>query len=62
MIKIKKGQKIAWVSKQDKNGWSLGLAINKTTFWLKNIRFTAREDVVRATCGISVVFIELKNK
>lgn len=45
IVKVKIGQKRNWVSKQNKNGWSLGLAIGKNTFWLKNVRFKTCEEV-----------------
>lgn len=64
MVKMFKGQKFAWISKQDKNGWSLGLALGDFTIWLKNLRFATQKEVERALDGksTSVVFVEVKNK
>lgn len=56
---IKKGSKLVWVSAENKNGWSLGLAFNKGTMWLRNMRFVSREEVERALKA-AVVFIHLK--
>lgn len=61
MVKLKKGQKFSWISKQDKDGFSLGLALNDHTRWLRNVRFASMDDVNRATNGLAkTVFVELK--
>jgi|GEM_PF-4661047 hypothetical protein len=61
MAKLKKSQKFSWISKQDKNGWSLGLVLNSHTRWLRNVRFASEDDVVRATNGLTnIVVVELK--
>ena len=60
-IKQIKGQKQAWLSKQDRNGWSLGLVIGKKTYWLTNFRFKTNEDVERALKS-NAVFVALKGK
>lgn len=60
MTKVRKGQKTAWVSVQNRNGWSLGLAFEKYTVWLRNVRFASKEEVSRATDGQKLVFIEKK--
>lgn len=57
MVKVKKGQKLAWISKENKNGWSLGLAVGENTLWLRNLRFASVEEVERTTKGLSVAFI-----
>lgn len=57
---LKSGTKFAWISAQNKYGWSLGLALNKRTVWLRNIRFADRKDVEKALGKSSVVFVELK--
>lgn len=54
---IKEGQKLSWVSAQNKYGWSLGLALGTRTIWLRNIRFNSPKEVERAL-GSSVVFIK----
>lgn len=63
MKKIKRGEKLAWLSAESKNGWSLGLAFGKGTMWLRNMHFASREEVERVINGkTSVVFIEMKHK
>ena len=59
--RIANGQKMAWISIQNKNGWSLGLALNKKTIWLRNTRFATRDVVEIALEKTKVVFVELKN-
>lgn len=56
---IKKGAKLAWLSSENKNGWSLGLAFNNKTLWLRNLRFSSRSEVERAIKA-ATVFIHLK--
>lgn len=58
---LKEGQKFAWLSVQNKNGWSLGFALNNRTVWLRNIRFKNAKEVSRAMEKGSLVFIELKH-
>lgn len=57
MVKVKKGQKLAWVSHENKNGWSLGLAVGKRTLWLRNVRFSSIEEVERAAKDLSIAFL-----
>lgn len=59
--KIRKGEKLCWLSYENKNGWSLGLAFEKKTLWLRNVRFASKEEVNRAISS-SVVFAEMKHK
>jgi hypothetical protein len=60
MKKIKVGQKICWMAKEDKNGWGLGLALGNRTLWLRNLRFANRKEVERAMEKTAMVFIHLK--
>lgn len=60
MVKVRKGQKTAWMSSQNKNGWSLGLAFAERTVWLRNVRFSSPADVKAAVDGQKIVFIEKK--
>lgn len=60
MVKIRRGQRICWLSRENKNGWSLGLATDKQTIWLRNVRFASKDEVSRATDGQRIVFIEKK--
>lgn len=57
---LREGKKMSWVSQQNKNGWALGLALEKRTVWLRNIRFQSRKDVTAALKG-KVVFLHLKH-
>lgn len=52
--------KYAFLSVQNKHGWSLGLALNNRTVWLRNIRFKTRKDVEAVAGRGRVVFIALK--
>lgn len=63
ITKIKQGQKFCWVSKEDKNGWSLGLALMKRTVWLTGLRFKSIDEVKRVvdTELTNTVFIHLKD-
>lgn len=60
MVKPKTGAKFAWMSQENKNGWSLGFATNERTIWLRNLRFTSQKEVQRVVDGASIVFIPLK--
>lgn len=60
MVKPKKGAKFAWISEQNKNGWSLGFATNERTIWLRNVRFVSKDEVSRVVDGASIVFVPLK--
>ncbi len=60
IVKLKKGEKHCWISKEDKNGWSLGFALNSRTIWIKGIRFVSRQEVLRAISS-KIVFVHLKN-
>ena len=61
LTKVRKSAKSCWLSMQNKNGWSLGLALKDRTVWLKNIRFATKEDVVSAVNGTAkLVTIALK--
>ncbi len=61
MVQLPKGKKFVWLSQQNKFGWSLGLALESHTCWLRNVRFATRKDVEQSLGGTSkVVFVELK--
>lgn len=53
--------KLAWVSRQDKFGWSLGLALSNRTIWLRNLRFKTEAEVKRAM-KTAVQFVALKGE
>jgi hypothetical protein len=61
MIRITGKEKLVWLSVQNKNGWSLGLAMNGFNVWLRNTRFVTRKEVESVFDKRKVVFIELKN-
>lgn len=44
---IKKGQKVCWIAKQDKNGWAIGLAFGSRVLWLRNFRVKDKNEVNR---------------
>lgn len=52
--------KYAWVSMQNRHGWSLGLALNNRTVWLRNIRFKTKKDVEHAMRRYKVTFVPVK--
>lgn len=58
--KIRVGEKVCWLSAENKNGWSLGFAWGKKTLWLRNLRLANRKEVERAMKS-AVVYIHLKN-
>lgn len=62
ITKIRRGQKLCWLSRQDKNGWSLGLALPSRTIWLTGIRFKTLDEVKLALDNelTSTVFVHLK--
>ena len=59
IVKLSKGIKLCWLSRQDKNGWSLGIVMNERTVWLKGLRFVDVKEIKRVMKS-TVVFIELK--
>ena len=61
IVKLRKGTKFAWLAKQDKNGWALGLALEKRTIWLRGLRFVTKKEVARVLERTSLVFIQLKD-
>lgn len=60
MVKVPSRSKLAFISHENKHGWSLGLALPKRTYWLKNVRFASQKEVTRAMSS-SVIFVP-KNK
>ena len=61
IVKLAKGTKFAWLAQQYRAGWSLGLALNNRTLWLKGLRFASRKEVERCLERTKVVFIQLKD-
>ena len=59
MVKVKTGTKLAWVSMENKHGWSLGLNLGKRVVWLRNIRFKSVAEIERAMKS-GTVFVHLK--
>lgn len=58
--KIRTGEKLCWISMENKNGWSLGLAIGKKTLWLRNTRFASIAEVNRAL-DANPLFVHLRD-
>lgn len=58
MKKLKVGQKVCWMAKQDKNGYALGLAFGDRTLWLRHLRVSTEAEVKRIVKS-STVFIKL---
>lgn len=58
--KVKTGAKVALVSSQNKNGWSLGIALGKRNVWLTGVRFASVEEVQRAVKS-DIVFLAAAN-
>jgi hypothetical protein len=61
LVKIRQGEKVAWLSHQNKHGWSLGLATGSHTFWLKNVRIKTKKEVDRIVNRTGIVFVQLKD-
>lgn len=57
VVKVKANQKFCWISKESKHGWSLGMAIGKNNFFLKNVHFKTK-DAVKSALKASIVFVE----
>lgn len=62
MKRLKSGQKICWLAKQDKHGYAIGLALGPRTLWLRNFRVPNRKEVCRVMERTSLVFINLKHQ
>ena len=61
IVKLPAGTKFAWLAKQDKNGWALGLGLNNRTVWLRGLRLRSRKEVERCLERTKLVFVQLKN-
>ncbi len=61
VVKVPTGTKFCWISKEDKNGWSLGFALNSKTLWIRGLRLASRKEVERAMEKSSLVFVNLKS-
>jgi hypothetical protein len=59
IVKLARGHKSSWLSKEDVRGWSLGYAISNRTVWLKGLRFASPEEVEKAI-GAKVIFVNKK--
>lgn len=60
IVKVRRFQKMCWVSKESKNGWSLGLALGDRDVWLTGLRFAKTSDVDEVTKHLSTVFVHMK--
>ena len=61
IVKLPAKLKFAWLSKQDKNGWSLGLALEKRTVWLRGLRFATKKEIARVVDRTTIVYLQLKD-
>lgn len=61
MTKVRKGEKACWLSRQNKHGWSLGLALGSRTLWLRNVRIATKKEVDRIVNKTGIVFVQLKD-
>lgn len=59
MKKIRKGEKICWLAREDKNGYSLGVCFGGRTLWLRNLRIESVSEL-KKVLKASVVFVHLK--
>lgn len=59
LTKISPSMKLAFVSKENIHGWSLGLVVGKRFIYLTNVRFASKQEVKRALRS-AVAFIEKK--
>lgn len=57
---IKRGAKMCWVSRHDKNGWSLGLAMGSRTQWLTGLRFKDTDEIKRVL-SLNIAFVHMKS-
>lgn len=60
LVKVKTKARVSWVSHENKNGWSLGLALTDRTIWLRNTRFTSKAEVLRTVKKAGIVFFPVK--
>lgn len=61
IVKIPARTKLAWLAKQDKNGWALGLALENRTVWLRGLRFSTKKEIDRVVNRTTIVHIQLKD-
>jgi hypothetical protein len=61
VIRLKLSDKVVWLSKEEKRGWSLGLALGTQTLWLKRLRMPDLL-AVRSLLKVGLVSVALKNK
>ncbi len=60
IVRLPRASKLCWISRQDVNGWSLGLALSSRTVWITGLRFADIKEVKRAVRS-NIQFIHLKN-
>ena len=62
IVKPRIGAKVKWVSRENKNGWSLGLVVAGHVVWLRNVRFSSMGEVKRAITGDAKIVFTQKVK
>ena len=60
IVKPRTGAKVKWVSRENKNGWSLGLVVVGRVVWLRNVRFSSMDEVKRAITGNAKIIFTQK--
>lgn len=58
IVKLLVGHKASWISKQDKNGWSLGYELNNRVIWLRGLRFKD-QDAIGKALNANMFFVPL---
>lgn len=56
IVKVPKGTKVCWLAQESKNGFSLGLAFEGRTVWLKGLRFVNPKELAKVLKS-NVVFV-----
>lgn len=61
LVKVSLNKKAYWLSKEDRNGWSLGFSLGKKTVWLTGLRFRSEEHI-ESVLNLGVIYVEKKKK
>jgi len=60
-VSIPDDAKLAWVSMENKHGWSLGLEFKGRVIWLRHVRFASLKGA-QSVFKAGKVYVHLKNK
>lgn len=61
ITKVKRGTKMCWLAKEDKNGWALALSLSNRDVWLTGLRFATKREIVKVILDSRVIFVHTKN-